>query len=213
MKKGIISLTTVFVFILSATSGWAANNMGLVSSLFLPLGDVLNVVDWQVGEFANFSLDLGILGQGTVTKKVTGEENTPEYGEAVWVETDVKMPMGAQNVRTLIDRDTGKILKLIVDGKEQEVEEPNLEVFEQRAEKVTVPAGTFRSIYIRARDHNQDADIEAWINPTDIPVGGILKSVIKKGFITMTMELTEFGSPRTLEATYNFSHSLMNLPI
>src|SRR3989344_9597755 len=192
MKKGIISS---FVVVLAMFSSAVPSAQGgpLISKLFFPwqkilkLDEKLQNLDWKVGDTANYKLNLGFLGEGTIHKKVTKDEGT-----AIWVVDVAKTSLGEQKIETLYRKSDGKVLKMIVDGKEQEVQEPDLEIIEQKAAEVTVPAGTFRAIYIKAKEKKNDTDIEAWINPIEIPIGGIAKSIVKQSFLTVTSELTDF---------------------
>lgn len=204
MKKAIVGLFSLVFGVLVSTP--SAHSKNLFVDLFLPLS--LNVIDWRVGDYAHYDLDLGFLGKGTLKKLVESDTK-----EALWVTIDIKTPMGEQNVKALIRKSDGKTLKLIVDGKEQEVQEPNIEIIEQRPEKITVPAGTFRAIYLKVKDKTQNVLIEAWINPLEITVGGVAKSIVKKDFLTMTTELTKFGKKEILESSYNVDHFLMDEPI
>ena len=161
---------------------------GLLIDVFIPLGENLNVIDWRVGDHADYQLDMGFFGQGSVKKRATSEEK-----DAIWLRADVQTPMGNQTIDTLFRRSDGKVLKMLVDGKEHTFEEPDIEIIDQREESVTVPAGTFRAIYVKVRDRKQQSDTEAWVNPMAIPLGGIAKSTTKKSMLTITMELTAFG--------------------
>ena len=60
-------------------------------------------------------------------------------------------------------------------------------------EKVTVPAGTFDTIYIKIKDKaNNDQISEQWVNPRDIPLSGMVKSLADSQLGKVTIELTSF---------------------
>ena len=159
----------------------------MLLNLFLSQG-VFDVINWKVGDYANYNLNLGFLGKGTVEKAATKEEDA-----GIWLTTDAKTPMGNQKIEALVSKANGKILKLIVDGQEQKYEEHEFEIISKDASEVTVPAGTFKAIHIKIKDKTDDADIEAWINPRDIVLEGMAKNIVKKSFLTVTLELTSFG--------------------
>jgi len=185
MRRGIVSIVVVAV-VLSFSLVSSAST--LLSDLALHKFATSNIIDWVVGDEASFDLDMGFLGKGSVFKKATKEE-----GNAIWIVTDAKTPMGAQKAEALVARDTGEILKLIVDGKEQKVEEPDLEIISKDAQEITVPAGTFKTVHLVVKDNKSGSDMEVWINPRDIPLGGQVKSIIKRGFLTVTMVLKSFS--------------------
>ena len=185
MKKGVVGLVVVLAGVLSFSGVGFSSTLG--ADFFVPFAIKQDVANWKVGDSVTYSMDLGFFGTGELVKKVTSDE-----GEAIWVTTESKMPMGQQEVKTLHRKSDGKVLKMLVDGKEQAYDEPKIKILDQRPEEVTVPKGTFKSIYLKVRDETQEADIEVWINPIDIPVGGIVKTVIQKDFITATMEMTDF---------------------
>jgi hypothetical protein len=185
MKKGILGVLSFVVVLIFSTYLQAAS---LIYELALPQGSILNLIDWSVGDKATYDIDLGFLGKGSVVKEATEEE-----GNALWIVTDAKTPMGAQKAEALISREDGTILKLIVDGKEQEVPESNFEIISKEAAEVTVPAGTFKTIHVKLKDKSDDSEMEAWVNPKDIPLGGIVKNVTAKGFLTVTLLLKSFS--------------------
>ncbi|MBI3017989.1 MAG: hypothetical protein HYY62_08400 [Deltaproteobacteria bacterium] len=183
MKKGIV---TVFLSVLFITSAQASGS--LLVDLFLSQARTLDVIDWKVGDAANYNMQLGFIGKGTVKKTATKEEEG-----AIWIETNAKTPLGDERVETLISRADGKILKLIVNGQEQKYEEHEIELISKDAAEITVPAGTFKTIHVKVKDKTDASDVEAWINPRDIPLGGIVKSSVAKSFLTVTLELTSFS--------------------
>ena len=193
MRKGIVSILS-FVFLLLGSSLYASGS--LLIDLFLSQARTLDAIDWKVGDTANYTLQLGFIGKGTVQKTATKEE---EGG--IWIETNAKTPLGNEKVETLISRADGKILKLIVNGQEQKYEEHDIELISKDAAEITVPAGTFKTIHVKVRDKTDASDVEAWVNPRDISLGGIAKSIVTKSFLTVTLELTSFSRKETEKAS------------
>jgi len=195
MKKGIVTVFFSVVFFTLA-SVWASGS--ILIDLFLSQAKILDVIDWKVGDTANYDMQLGFLGKGSVQKTATKEEEG-----AIWIETNAKTPLGNEKVETLISRSDGKILKLIVNGQEQEYKEHDIELISKDAAEITVPAGTFKAIHIKVKDKTDASDVEAWVNPRDIPLGGIAKSIVKKSFLMVTVELTSFSRKETEKASKN----------
>lgn len=192
MKKGIVTILFSVLFFGMASVQASGS---LLIDLFLSQARTLDVIDWKVGDIANYTMQLGFIGKGTVQKTATKEEEG-----AIWIETTAKTPLGNEKVETLVSRADGKILKLIVNGQEQKYEEHDIELISKDATEITVPAGTFKAIHVKVRDKTDASDVEAWLNPRDIPLGGIAKSVVTKGFVTVTLELTSF-SRKELESS------------
>ncbi|OGQ17679.1 MAG: hypothetical protein A3B70_08140 [Deltaproteobacteria bacterium RIFCSPHIGHO2_02_FULL_40_11] len=183
MLKGIVRaslILSLFAVPVKASS--------IIADIALQGLSIQNLIDWKIGEKATYDMDLGFLGKGSVVKEATKEE-----GNALWISTKAKTPLGEQTADVLIRREDGKILKFIVDGKEQEYKEPELELISREADEITVPAGTFKTIHIKAKDKSDDADIDMWANPVDVPLGGIVKNIVVKGFLTITMVLKSFS--------------------
>ena len=82
---------------------------------------------------------------------------------------------------------------MLVDGKEQAVPKNDIEIVDQKQEQVTVPAGTFDSIHITIKDKANNGDLsEQWVNPRDIPIAGMVKTLANSQIGKVTMELTSF---------------------
>ena len=186
MKKGIVSACAM-LFLCSSLAIAADNSLSWLTQLVLPQSDIQNVIDWRVGDYANYDLDLGFFN-GKINKTVPKDEGT-----AVWMKIIAKTGMGSQTIETLVRKTDGKVLKIIIDGKEQSNAQHDIEIIEKKADTITVPAGTFQTIYIKVKDKTEDAEIESWINPVKIPLDGSAKTTIKKGFVNATMVLTDFG--------------------
>jgi hypothetical protein len=52
----------------------------------------------------------------------------------------------------------------------------NVEIEEMQEANITVPAGTFDCVYVKIRDLDKDETSEAWINPSEIPISGMLQN-------------------------------------
>lgn len=144
--------------------------------------------NWAVGDACDYKLNMGGFLNGTMKMYIR------EIGaDGIWMVQDVDLMIQKQKAEILIDGSTGEIKKILVDGKEQEIPKSDIEIVEQKEATITVPAGTFQSIYVKLKDNAQDGAIsEAWINPRDIPINGMLKSIQDSQLGKVTIELTSF---------------------
>ncbi len=143
-------------------------------------------IEWKVGDQADFILNLGGFGKGTLKKSVTQDQ-----GDSLWIVQDVEILFQKQKVEILLSKVDGKILKMLVNGQEQEVPNDSIEIISQEYTEVTVPAGKFEAVYIVAKTADAPK-IEVWINPRDTVMEGTLKQITQTQGITMTMELKSF---------------------
>ncbi len=144
-------------------------------------------LNWKVGDQTDYKLKIAII-TGTMVMKVR------EIGaEGIWMDQDVDLgAFGRQEADLLIDADTGEVKKIIVNGQEQQVPENNSEIVEIRDDNITVPAGTFDCLYAKLRDTQTQEISEAWINPEQVPVSGMLKSIQPSQMGQVVLELTSF---------------------
>ena len=173
------------LFFLVSPSLQAMDDLILPLQQIIPLAGVENI-DWKVGDWTEYRLSMSFL-KGKLIKKCTQNE-----GISVWLETKMELPIGNQLILAQIRKSDGKILKLIVNGREQEIKQPKYTIISQEAETVTVPAGTFQTIHLLLRDE-ENRDTNVWINPRDIALEGMVKTVTEQQFGTVTLELTRFG--------------------
>lgn len=144
-----------------------------------------NMIDWKIGDTNTLSVSIGPMPNiGSMVQTVASEE-----GNAIWVHQDLDLKVQKQKIQMLLSRADGTVLKLLVNGQEQSVPNNPLEIIEQSYTKITVPAGTFDVLYIKAKSDGKI--IEAWANPVEIPMDGIAKQVAELGMgnMMLTMEL------------------------
>lgn len=144
--------------------------------------------DWKVGDTCDYKLNMGGFLNGTMKMYVR------EIGdEGMWIVQDVDMMIQKQTVEMLLDTATGEVKKVLVDGREQSLPESDPEIIEQKEANITVPAGTFPAIYLKLKDNAQNGAIsEMWVNPRDIPISGMLKSIQDSQLGKVTIELVSF---------------------
>lgn len=148
----------------------------------------LAVLNWKVNDNADYSLKGGMLN-GTLHMFVREETN-----KGYWVQQDVDLGfMGKQKVEAHYDKSNGQVLELLINGEKQQLpSQDDMEVVESRRESVTVPKGTFDAIYLKLRDKKKNQDSQLWVNPSQIPIAGMLKTVSATQMGDMTLELTNF---------------------
>ena len=146
------------------------------------------MLNWTVGSTADYNINMGFIS-GTMHAQV--REETPV---GFWIQQDMDLGfMGAQKVEIHINKDTGEIIEMLVNGQKQEAPDPaNMEIVESRREKVTVPKGEFDSVYVKMHDKKENKDSEAWVNPSIVPMGGMLKQVADGPMGQVTVELTDY---------------------
>ncbi len=145
-------------------------------------------LNWKVGEENNYSLNMGGFLKGTM--KMSVREIT---ADGAWLVQDVDLSIQKQKIEILIDLNTGVIKKMLVNGKEQAPPKTDFEVIDQKEDHITVPAGAFDCIYLKVKDKaNKDAITEQWVNPRDIPLSGMVKSLADSQLGKVTIELVSF---------------------
>ena len=145
-------------------------------------------IDWKIGDQTVYSLKM-LFGQGLMDKEVTKDEGT-----AFWLTSNVDLMGQKQKIEALIRKADGKTLKLLVNGQEQEIPEPDFEIIEQKEAHIKVskfPNG-IDCIYLKIKDRKKGDEIETWINPQAVPIDGMLKTIAKQGFMPITLELKDF---------------------
>lgn len=146
--------------------------------------DPLALINWKVGDSSDYNLSLSF-GKGTMHKEVTSEEGT-----GVWLTENVAI-LGQKDVsQILFNRDNGKIIKMIHNGKETAIPNEQPEIISQDYGDVTVPAGTFKAIHIVAKTKSV-SKIEIWANNKDVVIDGAIKEILATQYGDITLELTK----------------------
>lgn len=194
MKKLFFILSaalTLGAFSSNAHATTASTAAQINQAILLAQMDSVSAQDlsnWHVGDNASYNLSLGGFMKGTLEKRVSKDE-----GSSLWVRQDVVLPIQKDVLEMQIDKATGKTLKLIHNGKEEQIPDDKLEIISQDATQITVPAGTYKAIHVVAKSA-QIKKLEAWINPHDTVMEGTLKQVAATSTgIDVTMELTKFS--------------------
>lgn len=145
-------------------------------------------LDWKVGQETNYKMNLGGFIQGSMKMYVKSVG-----AEGIWFVQDMDLMIQKQQAEILIDPNTGEIKKILVGGKDQEIPKADYEIVDQKEETIKVPAGTFETIYLKVKDNANKGEIsEQWINPRDVPLTGMVKSVASSQLGPVNLELTSF---------------------
>jgi hypothetical protein len=149
--------------------------------------NALALINWKVGDSANFDIELGGNGKlGEMVKTATHEE-----GAAIWIKNEADL-MGQKDVtEALINRADGKVLKMIHNGQEQSAPADDFQIISHDNTSITVPAGTFKCLHVVGKS-KQSSKIEVWVNPTRVSLDGTLQMIAATQFGDMTMKLTAF---------------------
>lgn len=147
-------------------------------------------LNWHVGDKADYKLDIGGFIQGTSHNFVREATDT-----GFWMEQDMAIAGQNQKVEVLLNKSTGQIEKLLVNGQEQSIPKSDQKVLEMHKDHITVAAGSFDCIYAKIQNQSDQKITEAWINPKVVPMSGILKALSDSEYGKVTEEATsmEFG--------------------
>ena len=142
-------------------------------------------LNWKVGDKASYKLSNALLN-GTVNSYVK-----QDTGTGYWFNQDVDLgAMGKQVMEILINKSTGKIEKLLVNGKEQAIPDNDQEIVETKGDHVRVPAGEFDCLYAKIKNKKDGSIAEAWLNMKLVPIAGMVKEIANSQVGPITEELT-----------------------
>lgn len=147
-------------------------------------------LNFKKGDEANYNLNMSIV-KGSMKMLVMDI-----VADGVWIQQLVDLGFaGKQDMQQLIDPNTGEIKKLIVNGKEQAPPKTgDIEVIDSKEDTVTVPAGTFTCLYIKAKvtQDGKASEAQQWVNPKAVPVFGMVKMITQSQLGPVTVELLSF---------------------
>jgi len=158
-----------------------------VSKAIVQSADVRSPFDFKVGDTASYKLKMGFL-PGTMV--MTVKDVQPEE---VTISQIMDMMGQKQDCVQILNPNTGESKSLTCNGQAQDSGDPSdIEVVEQKEDTVTVPAGTFVCLYVKAKQKSTGNEIEQWINPSEVPVYGMVKSTSPSQMGKVVIELTSF---------------------
>lgn len=179
--------TMTFTSAHAEQSAFAQFSQPLIDSVQIQSNVSTMGLKWKVGDKADYKMSVGGFINGTI-KSFVREDN----GTEIWVQQDMDLGFaGKQKIEILFDKATGQVKKLLADGKEQQIPDASkLELVETKEDQVTVPAGTFKAVYAKIKDRDSGNIQEAWINPQEVPINGMLKVLADSQLGKVTQELT-----------------------
>ena len=188
MLKSIIATSLLFIGLQTQAMQTQAIDVDQLTLSIHEAVQATDIMNWTVGDTTDYNISGGII-KGTMHGQVR-----EKIEEGYWVQQDANLGfMGNQKVEVLYDKNSGQVLKLLVNGKEQTPPDANdNEILEMRDESVTVPKGTFSAVYVKMRNKKDNNTSEAWIQPQVIPMGGMIKTVSPSQIGKITVELTDF---------------------
>jgi hypothetical protein len=187
MFKSLI-LALGFMVSVSANATNITNLVHDINSQILSDIQTQGVFNWKVGDTTSYSIDMSII-KGTMVMAVKDVQ-----ADAVTFTQDMDLGFaGKQACEMIINPNTGETKKMTCNGQDQSTDGAGeIEVVDQKEDTVTVPAGTFTCLYIKAKQKKDGSIVEQWINPKLIPVLGMAKTIAPSQFGPVTIALTSF---------------------
>jgi len=158
-----------------------------VNSAIVQNAAVRSPFNFVVGDTASYNVNMGFM-PATMTMTVKDVK-----ADEVTINQDIGMMGQTQSCVEVLNPNTGEVKSMVCNGQSQQSgSASDIQVVEQKEDTVTVPAGTFTCLYIKATQKSDGANIEQWINPSEIPVFGMAKAIMPGQFGPVTVELTSF---------------------
>jgi len=182
----------------------------LIAALILALGGVASAMDintlmmdlshtvvmtsieaglgFKVGDTASYSLKISSFINGSMVMTVKSVSST-----ALVIEQDADLGFaGKQACQETINPNTGALEKMVCNGQNQSTDQGSYSVEQEKADTITVAAGTFECLYIKAKNSKDNSEIEQWAAPKKVPVFGMVKALTPSQMGTVDLELTSF---------------------
>lgn len=187
MKKMLLALA-----MFASVSASAAVNLPVLMKTITAqtMGDAAarGPFNWVVGDTASYKLNLASFINGTMTMTIKDVQAT-----TVTIQQDLDIQIQKQSCTEVIDSTNGSVKSMVCNGQAQNPGDAgDITVIDSKEDTVTVPAGTFDCLYIKAHSKSQNADIEQWANPKLVPVMGMVKALMPSQIGQIDIELTSF---------------------
>ncbi len=145
--------------------------------------------DWKAGDEADYNMNMGFISGKMIMKVVSVAPTEVVFSQDV----DLGF-LGKQHCDITINPTNGQTKSLVCNGQAQDTSGGDVSVIESKEDTVTVPAGTFTCMYIKAQQTVQGnaQTVEQWINPKMIPVMGMAKTIAPSQMGQVVVELTAF---------------------
>ncbi|GIL17221.1 MAG: hypothetical protein BroJett040_09720 [Oligoflexia bacterium] len=181
------------VLVLGLIAGTAASATTINNVMFDVAQNIMSEADmagfnFKVGDTASYNLDMGFI-KGSM--KMTVKEVAADQ---VVISQDMDLGFaGKQACDMTLNPNTGEMKKMVCNGQEQNPgDKGDIELVESKEDTITVPAGTFTCLYIKALEKTKNQTIEQWANPKQVPVFGMIKTIAPSQFGKITIALTSY---------------------
>ena len=144
--------------------------------------------DFKEGDTASYKLNMGGFISGTMVMTVAAVS-----ADEVTITQQLAIMGQKQDCVQVMNPNTGELKKFECNGQAQDPGDAgDMEVVETKEDTVKVPAGTFVCLYIKAKQKASGDHVEQWINPKQVPVVGLVKTIAPSQMGKVTVELTSF---------------------
>ena len=143
---------------------------------------------FKAGDTASYSLNIASFIQGTMV--MTVKSVSPS---ALVIDQNMDLgTFGKQDCVETVNPATGALTSLVCNGQAQTPNQGTQTVEKESHETITVAAGTFKCIYAKLKNSSDNSESEVWINQTQVPVGGLVKTLQNTQVGQADIELTSF---------------------
>lgn len=182
-----------WVFLISGTSFSATASTDVTNQILKQQSTLIRnslsgaQTRWHIGDEDVYQINLGPIS-GNLVARVAEIETA-----GVWVDQKIDMGLaGSQRIRELIDPQTGKTLRIFIDGVEQNPANSETETISTNSDRVSVPAGTFDCMHGVLKGKKDGQLIEIWVNPQAVPLAGMVKMIQPSSLGKATLTLKSF---------------------
>jgi hypothetical protein len=182
------SLFLALGLMLSISANATTLNQLVHTTQQMVMSDVDALVEFKVGDFNLYNLKAGVI-RGSIKMACTAVN-----GNEVTLQQDADLGfLGKQSCTIVMDISTGETKSLVCNGQSQEPGKPgDFELIEMKEDKIRVPAGEFQCVYIKAKEKTKNEIIQQWANPSQIPLGGMIKAITPSQMGEVVLELKQF---------------------
>lgn len=184
IKTIIIAISLVFS--LNSSANTINNFISEINSVVLQDSESQMSFDWKVGDQATYNLKAGFISGKMImgVKAVSADQ--------VVFTQDLELGfMGKQSCEITLNPNTGETISFVCNGQAQDPNQGgSVELIEQKEDTIKVPAGTFTCVYIKAKQG--DNIIQQWVNPRQVPVMGLIKTLAPSQLGEVNIELVSF---------------------
>lgn len=185
IKTMIIALSMALSFGASAST---INNVATaIGNAVLQDAETRATFDWKVGDSATYDLNMASFIKGSMVMGVKAVA-----ADSVTLTQDMDLGfMGKQACEIVLNPQTGETKSMVCNGQAQDPGQAgDIEIIESKEDTVTVPAGTFTCLYIKAKQGENI--VQQWINPKQVPVMGLVKTIAPSQIGEVKIDLKSF---------------------